>query len=83
MMVVIMCRLTLSVGASFLNVYVLEVFATSIRHYALSFLVFLTEFVFIFFEPYEAACEFLGISSAFGILMGLVLGKGGREENDW
>jgi OCT family organic cation transporter-like MFS transporter 4/5 len=84
MMVLIMARICLSFGFSFLNVkknpfifnqvYVLEVFPTSIRHYALSFLVFLTEFVFIFFDSYTAFCHALGIHSSLGIGVALLAG---------
>ena len=74
MMVLMMTRIILSFGLSFLNVYVLEVFPTSVRHYSLSLLVFITEFIFIFYQPYTHLFESIGLNRSIGTCIALLIG---------
>ncbi|CAD8160524.1 unnamed protein product [Paramecium octaurelia] len=74
MMVLVMCRLTLSFAYGFINVYALEIFPTSLRHYGFCGLTFLTEFLFIFQDSYVIFCHAFGLNSSIGMFALLLLG---------
>ncbi|CAD8090910.1 unnamed protein product [Paramecium primaurelia] len=74
MMILIMSRLVLSFGCAFINIYALEVFPTSLRHYGFSGMVFLTEFLFIFQETYVVFCHTFGLNTSIGMFFLLLFG---------
>ncbi|KAL4508170.1 hypothetical protein ABPG72_021543 [Tetrahymena utriculariae] len=57
---IIALRLAISTGNCVFNVYIAEVYPTSIRHYAFGYFGFATKFIAIFAPPFVQLCESLG-----------------------
>lgn len=58
----VLSRLAISTGNCIFNVYIAEVYPTSVRHYAFGYFGFCTKFIAIFAPPFVELCDVFNLS---------------------